>query len=62
MRTLDKLIHRCTVREGDLAGNEVATEVTAWDIRIGTKCEHCDQPLANPIEVMAHVYEALTDD
>jgi hypothetical protein len=57
---LDWFVHRCIVREGAAAGNKVATPVKAADFEYGNTCEHCGEPLATPEQILAHIYEELT--
>lgn len=53
-------VHRCVVREGPAEGNKVATSVSSHDLEC--RCEHCGEPLATTEQIIAHVYEELTND
>jgi hypothetical protein len=55
-------VHYCTIRHGDLAGNKVAHQVDPWEYQFGQKCKHCGYELATTPELVAHIYQQLTQD
>lgn len=58
---LEPYVHRCVVPKGSLRGNKVATPVDYMDLLQESVCGHCGAPLAPPGEILAHVYEKLTE-
>ena len=56
---MSPFIHRCVVRSGSLAGNKVATEVSATDYEFRETCEHCGERLATGRQLLAHIYGEL---
>ena len=61
MAKITTYTHRCTVQHGDMAGNKVLREVSAWDYEQGEACPHCNEPLALTRELLAHIYRELTE-
>ena len=54
-------IHQCVVQSGPARGNKNRQPVTSFDIEYGERCEFCDEPLATPEQIVAHIYEELTN-
>lgn len=57
---MDKLVHYCVDEE---SGTKCETEIEYYDILYDMKCHICGEPLVpNLVEVVAHMYEELTNE
>lgn len=52
--------HHCVIREGDMAGNDYAIDVTRWNY--SNRCENCGEQLASIEELIEYMYEELTGE
>lgn len=59
--THPKMTHVCVVREGPMAGNTATRDVDATDMEYETICENCGRPLATLTEMVAWMYERMTE-
>ena len=58
---IDKILHRCLIKEGSLEGNTYMVDVEASDLEANVTCENCEEPLAHIDDVIIHIYRELTD-
>lgn len=62
MAKIPKYIHRCTIRSGDMEGSKNHHEVQPIEVEYQSTCDECGELLATPEQIIAHIYEHLTED
>ena len=60
--SMERLVHRCIIPDGNLAGNDHTVIIGGLDIEYGTLCSVCEEPLASRREVLAAIYEHATKE
>lgn len=58
---IPKMLHRCVVKDGLMAGNYNHHMVSGYELEFGMDCEICGKKLATPEQAIAHIYAQLIE-
>lgn len=61
MSALPKYTHRCVIQSGHMAGTKYSHEVDPYEYESGALCPHCRSTLATTEQLVAYMYDCLTD-
>lgn len=56
-----KYTHTCIISDGAMAGSTYMVDVDYYDIKYKSECPECGELLATPEQIIAHIYEELTN-